>query len=225
MKSLQSSTTSRLYGFDRTLASTVGSLLAGIDEAGRGPLAGPVVAAAVVLDLENEIPGVNDSKKVAPEKREALYERIVAQARFWAVGEATVEEIDRVNILQATFLAMRRALDQCSLGGVFALVDGNLPLPGIAHDCQRTVIGGDARSASIAAASIVAKVTRDRIMRGFHNRYPQYDFSGNKGYGTAAHRRCITECGLTEIHRRTFCGRLVARNSPPIASDRKMDPC
>lgn len=211
MEPFRSSTTSRLYDFDREVTARNGSLIVGIDEAGRGPLAGPVVAAAVALDLEKAIDGINDSKKVPAKKREALYERIVSEARFWAVGEASVEEIDRVNILQATFLAMRRALDQCAFDGPLALIDGNQRLPSVAPERQQTVVGGDGKSASIAAASIVAKVTRDRIMRGYHERYPRYGFLSNKGYGTEEHRRCIAEYGMTVIHRRTFCGQFVTQ--------------
>jgi ribonuclease HII len=210
------STTCRLYDFDRAIAVESGPLMVGIDEAGRGPLAGPVVAAAVALDLGNEIDGVNDSKKVSAKKRDSLYERIVSEARFWAIGEASVEEIERFNILQATFLAMQRALDQCPFKVALALVDGNQLLPSVASAYQRTVVGGDAQSASIAAASIVAKVTRDRIMRRWHERYPQYDFAGNKGYGTAAHRQSIAHHGLTTIHRRSFCERFVAAPSPVL---------
>jgi ribonuclease HII len=211
MEPFRSPTTSRLYDFDRTVTAQTGSLIVGIDEAGRGPLAGPVVAAAVVLDLDTVIDGINDSKKVPANKREALYERIVSEARFWAVGEASVEEIDRVNILRATFLAMQRAFDKCAFDGPLALIDGNQRLPSIATERQQTVVGGDGKSASIAAASIVAKVTRDRIMRGYHERYPHYDLLSNKGYGTEVHRRCIAEYGLTEIHRRTFCEKFVTQ--------------
>jgi ribonuclease HII len=211
MEPVRSLTTLRLYDFDRAVTAQTGSLIVGIDEAGRGPLAGPVVAAAVALDLDTVIDGINDSKKVSEKKREALYERIVSEAKVWAVGEAGVEEIDRINILQATFLAMRRALDQCVFDGPLALIDGNQRLPSIAPDRQQTVVGGDGKSASIAAASIVAKVTRDRIMRGYHERYPRYDFLSNKGYGTEVHRRRIAEYGLTEIHRRTFCEKFVTQ--------------
>ena len=209
-------TTSRLYDFDRAIAVESGPLIVGIDEAGRGPLAGPVVAAAVALDLANEIDGVNDSKKVPAKKRDSLYERIVSEARFWAVGEASVEEIERFNILQATFLAMQRALDRCPFSVALALVDGNQPLPSLASNSQRTVVDGDALSASIAAASIVAKVTRDRIMRSWHERYPQYDFAANKGYGTAAHRQSIAHYGLTTVHRRSFCERFVTGPVPVV---------
>jgi ribonuclease HII len=206
MESLKhASTTSRLYDLDRSIAAQNGCAVIGIDEAGRGPLAGPVIAAAVVLDLEKEISGINDSKKIPEKRREALYERIVVEAKFWAVGEASVEEIERVNILQATFLAMRRALDRCLFENRLVLIDGNQRIPSLAADRQQTLVGGDALSASIAAASIVAKVTRDRIMRSFHERYPMYDFLSHKGYGTALHRQRIAQFGLSEIHRRSFC--------------------
>ena len=213
MEPLCSSITSRLYDFDRTIAAQTGSLVVGIDEAGRGPLAGPVVAAAVALDLGRVIDGINDSKKVSENKREALYRRIVSEARFWAAGEAGVEEIDRVNILQATFLAMQRAIDKCAVDGSLLLIDGNRRLSSIAADRQQAIVGGDGQSASIAAASIVAKVTRDRIMREYHERYPQYGFLSNKGYGTEVHCRCIAEYGLTDIHRRTFCERFISQNA------------
>jgi ribonuclease HII len=209
----RASTTTRLYDFDRSVVKRCGCVIVGIDEAGRGPLAGPVVAAAVALNLDRGIDGINDSKKVPAKKRELLYDRIVSEARFWAVGEASVEEVDRINILQATFLAMRRALDQCAFDGSLALIDGNLRLPSVAADRQQTVVGGDGRSASIAAASIVAKVTRDRIMREYHEQYPQYGFLSNKGYGTEVHLRCIAEHGLSEIHRRSFCEQFVTRNA------------
>jgi ribonuclease HII len=145
-----------------------------------------------------------------------LYDRIVAEARFWAVGEASVTEIDRINILQATLFAMRRALDMCSLSWTLALIDGNQPLPGLAPDRQRTVVGGDTLSATIAAASIVAKVTRDRIMLHFHERFPQYGFYSHKGYGTAVHRQRIMDHGMSEIHRRSFCERFVSQTESVV---------
>jgi ribonuclease HII len=208
------SPTANLYEFDRSIELNQRVLIVGIDEAGRGPLAGPVVAAAVVLDLENIIPGINDSKKLPAAKRELLYAQLTASARAWGVGEASVEEIERHNILQATFLAMKRALAAIKEPWSLALVDGNQRIPGIgdgaeASRTQRTVVEGDAQSASIAAASILAKVTRDRIMQNYHERYPIYDFYSNKGYGTARHREAIEEHGMCEIHRRSFCTQLV----------------
>lgn len=199
-----------LYDFDREMVKTTGACIVGIDEAGRGPLAGPVVAAAVVLDLDKIITGVNDSKKVAPPVREKLYDRIAAEARFFAVGEASVEEIDRLNILQATLLAMRRALEAVTVPWTLALVDGNQLIRGVPASSQKTVVHGDGLSASVAAASIIAKVTRDRIMKSYHTRFPMYDFLNNKGYGTASHRQHILKNGLCELHRRTFCENLVS---------------
>jgi len=183
----------------------------GIDEAGRGPLAGPVIAAAVVLDLDKSIPGVNDSKKLSARAREKLFPRITGEARSFAVGEASVEEIDRLNILQATLLAMRRALESISVPWTLALVDGNQPVCGVPESRQKTVVHGDGLSASIAAASIVAKVTRDRIMKDYHTSFPMYDFLSNKGYGTAVHRQRILDFGLCEHHRRTFCENFAAQ--------------
>ncbi len=195
----------KLYDFDREMVKNNNACIVGIDEAGRGPLAGPVVAAAVVLDLDKSIQGVNDSKKVSPLAREKLYDRITAEARGFAVGEASVEEIDRLNILQAALLAMRRALNAVAVPWTLALVDGNQPIRGVPESRQKTVVHGDGLSASVAAASIIAKVTRDRIMKDYHTRFPMYDFLSNKGYGTALHRRRILEYGLCEHHRRSFC--------------------
>lgn len=200
----------RLYAFDREFMDCGSACIAGIDEAGRGPLAGPVVAAAVVLDLDKSIPGVNDSKKLSPAARERLYERIAAEARGFAVGEGSVEEIERFNILQATFLAMRRALEAIVLPWTLALVDGGLRISGVPDTRQKAIVRGDGLSASIAAASIIAKVTRDRIMKDYHARFPMYDFLSNKGYGTAIHRQRIADFGLCEIHRRSFCGKFLA---------------
>jgi ribonuclease HII len=203
----------KLYSFDQEMAKSSNVCIVGIDEAGRGPLAGPVIAAAVVLDLERNIPGVNDSKMLAPSVREKLYDRIAAEARGFAVGEASVEEIDRLNILQATLLSMRRALEGITIPWTLALVDGNQPICGIQETRQKTVIKGDGRSASIAAASIIAKVTRDRIMKSYHTGFPMYDFLSNKGYGTALHRQRILEYGLCEHHRRTFCESFVSQTA------------
>jgi ribonuclease HII len=193
-----------LYEFDCGQACA-GGLLAGVDEAGRGPLAGPVVAAAVCLDLTRPIEGINDSKKLSPEQREALYGCITAQAQAWAVGEASVSEIDTINILQASLLAMRRAVAALTVAPAHILVDGLFVVPGLTAAAQTPLVKGDGRSASVAAASIVAKVTRDRIMHGLALQFPQYEFDAHKGYGTARHRQRITEFGLSTVHRRSFC--------------------
>ena len=177
-------------------------LTCGIDEAGRGPLAGPVCAAAVILP-EGWIPdGLDDSKKLSPKKREALYDEIIAHALSWGVGWASHTEIDEVNILQSTFLAMRRALDGLNVQPEFALVDGNRdPGLGIPTRCE---VKGDGRYACIAAASILAKVSRDRLMDELDGMYPGYGFKKHKGYGTKAHYEALEKLGASEIHRLTF---------------------
>lgn len=174
----------------------------GIDEAGRGPLAGPVVAAAVILKPDTVLPGVNDSKKLTEKKREALFDVITEQALAWGIGQADQTEIDDQNILNATFLAMRRAVDSMQVPADFALVDGNR-IRGLVIPAQ-CVIGGDGCVLSIAAASILAKVTRDRYMRQMAQKYPQYGFEKHKGYGTKAHYEAITQYGLCPLHRRSF---------------------
>lgn len=208
----RAASTERLYGFDRNVAEGA-MVLAGVDEAGRGPLAGPVVAAAVILDLTSPIIGINDSKKLSPLKREQLYTEITASAREWAVGSATPEEIDRDNILRATFSAMQRAISSLTTPVSRILVDGNLKIAGIAAELQQTVVGGDALSASIAAASILAKVTRDRFMIEQHAIFPDYGFNLHKGYGTALHRERIQQFGLCPIHRKSFCSSLVLQTT------------
>ena len=176
--------------------------LCGVDEAGRGPLAGPVCAAAVMLPPGLEIPGLNDSKKLSEKKREALYDTIIAQALSCGIAFATVEEIEEHNILGATFLAMNRAIAQLSPQPVLALIDGNRNT-GIAVQ-SRCIVGGDGKCADIAAASVLAKVTRDRYMRRMAETYPQYGFEKHKGYGTAAHYAAIREYGPSPIHRPSF---------------------
>jgi len=180
-------------------------LIAGVDEVGRGPLAGPVTAAAVVLDPRRPVDGLNDSKALDEPTRIRLARAIRQRAIGVALGEASVEEIDRLNILQASLLAMRRAIQALlneGIGPRLVLIDGNQlagsDLP------EATVIKGDGRVASIAAASIVAKVSRDALMDDWHERLPQYGFGSHKGYGTAAHRAAIREHGVTELHRRSF---------------------
>ncbi len=177
-------------------------LVCGIDEAGRGPLAGPVCAAAVILPDDWEPEGLNDSKKLSPAKRDALYEEIRKNAVSWSVAFASESEIDDVNILQATFIAMRRALDGLSEKPDFALVDGNRdPGLGIPTRCE---VKGDGRYACIAAASILAKVSRDRLMDEMDGLYPQYGFIKHKGYPTKAHYQALAQFGPCPIHRRSF---------------------
>lgn len=181
-------------------------VICGIDEAGRGPLAGDVYAAAVIFDEEIVIEGINDSKKLSEKKRELLYDEIVSKARAYCVASATAEEIDTVNILQATFLAMKRAYEGLGITADLALIDGNrtpdLPCG------MRTVVKGDGLSASIAAASILAKVSRDRYMKELAEKYPEYCFEKHKGYGTKLHCELILKYGPCPIHRKTFLKKL-----------------
>ena len=178
------------------------SPLCGVDEAGRGPLAGPVCAAAVILPRGIVIEGLNDSKKLSEKRREALYDEIIGKAIAFGVAFASVEEIEEKNILEATFLAMNRAIEKLSVVPALALIDGNRN-KGIALP-SRCVIGGDGKCADIAAASILAKVTRDRYMLEMAEKYPQYGFDRHKGYGTAAHYAAIREYGPSPIHRMSF---------------------
>lgn len=177
-------------------------IICGVDEAGRGPLAGPVCAAAVILPKHLELPGLTDSKKLTDKKRRELYPIIKEQAIAYGIGFASEKEIDEVNILQATFLAMQRALDQLNVKPDLALIDGNrkkdfgIPV--------KTVVKGDSLSANIAAASVLAKVTRDDLMLEMAEKYPEYHFDIHKGYGTKAHYAALTEHGPCLIHRMTF---------------------
>jgi len=214
--SSRSKVTKALYRFDQNIIDECGGSVVGTDEVGRGSLAGPVVAAAVVLDLKNPIDGINDSKKLTAQKREILYQKITNEAIRWAVGSASPEEIDKLNILQASLLAMHRAVEKLDCDWKLVIVDGNQLIPQIGNDKQRTVVGGDAHSASIAAASIIAKVTRDHIMDNYNEKYPLYEFHNNKGYATEHHRRCIEEHGMCEIHRRTFCEVLATQTRLPL---------
>ena len=177
-------------------------VVCGIDEAGRGPLAGPVCAAAVILPEGCVIDGVNDSKKLTEKKREALFDVIKEKALAYSIAVADEKEIDEINILQATYLAMRRAFDGLSVKPDMALVDGNRD-PGLGVP-TRTIVKGDANSMSIAAASILAKVTRDRFMLEMDAKYPEYQFAKHKGYGTKLHYEMLTQYGASEIHRKTF---------------------
>jgi ribonuclease HII len=176
--------------------------IAGVDEAGRGPLAGPVVVAAVILDPDRPIDGLADSKKLSAARREALYAPIVERTLAWSVIEVSPAEIDRLNILQATLLGMRRAVESLSPAAHMALIDGNRA-PQLACPL-RTVIGGDALEPAISAASIIAKVTRDRHMYALHERFPQYGFDRHKGYPTAEHLEALARLGPCTDHRRSF---------------------
>jgi ribonuclease HII len=177
-------------------------LTAGVDEAGRGPLAGPVVAAAVILDELNPIHGLNDSKKLTAKRREALFDEIRARALCFAIAEASVQEIDEFNILQATLLAMKRAVEALRLPPKLVLVDGNrLPTLSIRAEA---IVQGDALVPAISAASILAKVHRDRLCEAMHQRYPVYGFDQHKGYGTAQHMAALQAHGPTDCHRMTF---------------------
>jgi ribonuclease HII len=177
-------------------------LVAGVDEAGRGPLAGPVVAAAVILDELQPIRGLADSKKLSPKTRERLFDEIRAKALCCCIAEASVEEIDRLNILQATLLAMRRAVEGLRLRPHRVLVDGNrLPMLSVPAEA---IVQGDSKVQAISAASILAKVHRDRLCALLHERHPQYGFDAHKGYGTQAHMAALREHGACPEHRRSF---------------------
>ena len=191
-----------LWVYEREAFADGVKLVCGVDEAGRGPLAGPVCAAAVILPPELVIPGLNDSKKLTDKKRRELYDVITAEAVSYGIAFADEKEIDEINILQATFLAMARAMEKLTPQPELALIDGNrakdfgLPV--------RTIVKGDSLSASIAAASILAKVTRDRLMEQYDAVYPQYGVAVHKGYGTKRHYEALREFGPSPIHRMTF---------------------
>ena len=193
---------SELWNYEHACYDEGYDLVCGVDEAGRGPLAGPVCAAAVILPRDLQIEGLNDSKKLTDKRRRALFDVITAQAVSYGIAFASEQEIDEINILQATFLAMRRALDQLSVRPAIVLIDGNretdfgLPV--------RTIVKGDSLSANIAAASVLAKVTRDDFMLEQAQRYPQYGFDIHKGYGTRAHYEALRQHGPCPIHRRSF---------------------
>ena len=178
-------------------------LIAGADEAGRGPLVGSVVAAAVILDPNNPILGLNDSKKLSEKKREKLFIEIKEKALAWAIAEASHQEIDELNILHASLLAMRRAVEQLSVQPQHVLVDGNKIPQGLSMSCD-AVVGGDALHPEISAASILAKVTRDHQMLELDAKYPQFGFAKHKGYPTKAHFQAIAQFGVVEEHRRSF---------------------
>ena len=190
------------YIFESRVLKTIPGPVCGVDEAGRGPLAGPVVAAAVIFERKRIPKGLNDSKQLTPEVRNELFPRIMEMAVAVGVGDATVDEIDLVNIRQATHLAMARAVRSLVITPLFALVDGN-DAPALPCPCD-TIVEGDARSVSIAAASIIAKVTRDRMMTALHDAHPHYGWLTNKGYGTPEHLSALNRHGPCAHHRRSF---------------------
>ena len=190
------------YNIERSLIDKGYTYVCGVDEAGRGPLCGPVVAAACILPVGLYIEGLNDSKKLTAKKREALFDKIIENALAYSIAEASVEEIDELNILEADMLAMRRAIEGLSIKADYALIDGNVshgfPFP------TMTVIHGDATSPNIAAASILAKVTRDRMCEEMDKQYPMYGIAKHKGYGTKQHMEALREHGPSPIHRKKF---------------------
>lgn len=184
-------------------------LICGVDEAGRGPLAGDVFAAAVVFDRDTVIEGINDSKKLTEKKREQLFDEIVEKAKFYSIKTASVEEIEEINILNSAMLAMKRAVESLGCTPDLALIDGNktpdMDIPSVA------VVKGDAKSQSVAAASILAKVSRDRYMKQMTEKYPEYHFEKHKGYGTKLHYQMIDEYGISPIHRPSFLKKYYAK--------------
>ncbi|MBQ6874516.1 MAG: ribonuclease HII [Clostridia bacterium] len=195
------------YSFEKELISEGYGVVCGIDEAGRGPLAGPVCAAAVILPTDLEIEGLNDSKKLTEKKREALFDVVKEKALAYSIVMVDEKVIDEINILQATLLAMRNAVEGLEIKPDAALIDGNQK-PGLGIE-ERTVVKGDAKSMSIAAASILAKVSRDRFMLELDEKYPQYQFAKHKGYGTKLHYECIEQFGISPVHRLTFLKKIL----------------
>ena len=199
------------YDFEKEAMSKGYTAVCGIDEAGRGPLCGPVCAAAVILPVDCEIEGINDSKKLSEKKREALFDVITEKALAYSVSMVDAKTIDEINILQATFLAMRTAVENLSVKPDYALIDGN-GKPGLSI-AEETVIKGDAKSVSIAAASILAKVSRDRYMKEADEKYPEYQFAKHKGYGTKLHYEMIAEHGICDEHRRSFLKKILGESN------------
>ena len=191
------------YEFEKAAVNSGFSCICGVDEAGRGPLAGPVCAAAVILPEGAVIEGLDDSKKLTEKKREKLYDIIKTTAVAYSVAYGTLEEIETVNILEATYLAMNRAIEGLNIKPDFALIDGNRVPRGIKIPCE-TIVKGDSKSMSVAAASVLAKVTRDRLMLEYDKKYPEYNFKKHKGYGTKEHTELIKQYGPCEIHRLSF---------------------
>lgn len=198
------------YSYENEAHENGFKVVCGVDEAGRGPLAGPVFAAAVILPENYSHDVLNDSKKLSEKKREAVYDDIIRDAVCWSVGTADEREIDEINILNATFLAMKRAVDGLSLRPDLAYIDGNsYPKTGVK---EITVVKGDAKCMSVAAASVIAKVSRDRYMLTVDEQYPQYMFSKHKGYGTALHYEMIEKYGVSPVHRKSFLKKILGEN-------------
>lgn len=196
------------YSYENSAVLKGYKYVCGVDEAGRGPLAGPVCAAAVILPEGTVIEGLDDSKKLSEKKREVLFDIIKSKAISYGIAFASVEEIEEFNILGATYIAMTRAVEQLDLNADYALIDGNRYPPQLTIDGE-CVVKGDSRSMSIAAASVLAKVTRDRLLLEYAEKYPQYSFEKHKGYGTKAHIDAIKEFGVTDIHRPSFLKKLL----------------
>ena len=195
------------YSYEITALEKGYKVVCGIDEAGSGPLAGPVFAAAVILPENYSHPVLNDSKKLSEKKRDAVYEDVIKDAVCYSVGIATEEEIDKINILNATFLAMKRAVEGLSVKPDFAYIDGNqYPKTGVKEE---TIVKGDGKCISVAAASIIAKVSRDRFMLEIDKQYPEYQFSKHKGYGTKLHYEMIEKYGVSKVHRKTFLKKIL----------------
>ncbi len=203
MKEKEMERLSAMAEFEKAFYDRGYNIIAGVDEAGRGPLAGDVYAAAVIFPKGTVIEGLNDSKKISPKKRDELFENIKEKALSYSVGIATVSEIEELNILNATFLAMIRAIEGLSVAPEFIMVDGNQHIRGL-NLPNEPIIKGDSLSMSIAAASILAKVSRDRYMEDMAEKYPEYEFSAHKGYGTARHTEIIKTLGPSPIHRLSF---------------------
>lgn len=197
----------KMLEYERALYAKGYKFICGIDEAGRGPLCGPVVAAAVILKKDDHIEGVNDSKKLSEKKRESLFETIKERAVAWSVGIVDEETIDNINILEATRLAMKKAVEGLSTKPEYALVDAEKKVP--IDVPYSPIIKGDALSESIAAASIIAKVTRDHMIIELDKEYPEYGFAKNKGYGTKEHTEAIKKYGLCKAHRKSFCKKFI----------------
>ena len=191
------------YIFEKQFREQGYNLICGVDEAGRGPLAGPVFAAAVILPIDCEIEGLNDSKKLSEKKRELLFDIIMEKAIAYSVASASVDEIEHFNILKATFLAMNRAISGLNVKADFAIIDGNRVPDNIAVNCE-ALVKGDSKSMSVAAASVLAKVSRDRLLIEYDEKFPEYNFKKHKGYGTKEHYEAIAKHGICEVHRKSF---------------------